>query len=281
MQLFLLRSVLVASDLGELSLPAVRTAIDLARLAGARLHLLHVGDTMIASDDESRLRDHARRAAPGELKGASMRVVMGSPSTAIVEHATRVDADVIVLGPHRRDSPSAAFGSTATAVVDAASCPCLIVAGNLRLPLERVMVPIDLSESGGGSLAVAVTWASALRPRNEDADLSVLHVSTGAEDHANGEALHLEVERIRAWAGGAARVRLRERVISSADPASEILERAAEDAADLVVMGTGANAAERDTAERRVGRVTRAVIRNAPCPVLVVPPRVWRSQGMQ
>jgi nucleotide-binding universal stress UspA family protein len=279
MRLFALRSILVASDLGELSLPAVRAAVELARLAGARLHLLHVTNAAIG-DAEFRLRDQARLAASGDVRGASVHVVAGAPGAEIVKHATRVDADVIVLGVHRRRGQSAALGTTATGVVDAAACPCLIVAGNLRLPLERVMAPIDFSEAAPGSLAVALTWASALRRPNGEAELTVLHVAADSASEADREALNREVERIRSWAGGAARVRLHEQVIPSPDPADEILQRAATGAADLIVMGTGATAAERDSPERRVGRVTAAVMHDTSVPVLVVPPRAWQSQGI-
>ena len=42
----------------------------------------------------------------------------------------------------------------------------LVLAEPLRLPLRRVLVPIDLSETARGALMVALTWASALRSRD-------------------------------------------------------------------------------------------------------------------
>ena len=278
MRLFVLRSIVVASDLGEPSVPAVRTGVEFARLTGARLHLLHVADASIP-DGETRLRDHARRAAPDMAEAASVRVAVGAPGAAIAERAAQVDADVVVLGPHRQNGRGPTLGTTATEVVDAAACPCLIVAGVLRLPLEHVMAPVDLSEATSGSLAVALTWASALRRPNHEAELTVLHVLKGPESQGVAADLRREAERVRALGGGAAMVRVRERLTSAADPASEILERAAADAADLLVMGTGATAAGRDSAERRIGRVSSAVVRGTARPVLLVPPPVWRDRS--
>jgi nucleotide-binding universal stress UspA family protein len=160
--------------------------------------------------------------------------------------------------------------------VDAATCPCLIAAGSLPLPLERVMAPVDLSEAAAGSLAVALTWASALRRPDRESELAVLHVVTGEENPT--PALDGVVERLRAWAGGVARVRVRVLRVESADPAGEILRRATSDSADLLVMGTGTAAAGRESTERRVGRVSSAVIRATPRPILLVPPPVWRRQ---
>ena len=279
MRLFVLRSILVASDLGESSSAAVRTGTQLARLTGAPLHLVHVAAAP-GRDGEERLRDHARRAAPGAPEATSAHVTAGPPGAAIAAYAAQVGADVIVFGPHRRNGPRPALGSTASEVVDAAACPCLIVAGELPLPLERVMAPVDLSEASGGSLAVALTWASALRRPDRESELTILRVETSEDDQSAAAGLDPVVERVRAWAAGAARVRVRDVRVASEDPASEILRRADADAADLLVIGTGAAAAGRESAERRVGRVSSAVIRDTPRPVLLIPPAVWRSQDI-
>lgn len=278
MRLFVLRSILVASDLGDASLPAMRTGAELARLTDARLHLLHVAETP-SPDGEARLRDHARRAAPDDREFASVRVLSGAPGAAIAEHAARVDADVVVLGAHRGRRSSGALGATSTAVVDAVACPCLVIGGEFRLPIERVLAPVDLSEASSGSLAIALTWASALRRPNDEAELIVLHVLAGRGTEAAAEGLHRAGEQVRKWAGSAASVRVRELLSTSADPASEILHRASADAADLLVMATGATAVGRNSAELRVGRVSSAVARAAARPVLLVPPPVWRDTG--
>jgi nucleotide-binding universal stress UspA family protein len=150
-----------------------------------------------------------------------------------------------------------------------------------------VIAPVDLSGATRGSLAVALTWASALRRPESETELTVLHVlvdpegQTSSEGHDAAADLHREATQVRAEAGSAARVQVRELLTASADPASEILRRADADAADLLVIGTGATAAGRDSAERRIGRVSAAVVRATPRPVLLVPPPVWRNQGAE
>ncbi len=274
MWLLTLRSILVATDLGEASLPALRTAARLAPLAGAGLHLLHVADDP-PPGGEARLREHFRLAVPESPGPDGVAVIPGSPAAVIVEHAARVGADVVILGPHRRGGAAGAMGSTAASVVAAAPCPCLVAATELRLPLERVVVPVDLSEIAGGALSVALSWASALRPRGGDARLTALHVAPDPAAPAAGQAVGEEVRRARDRAGGAARVEIREVVAPGSDPAREILRGAVSASADLLVMGTRGTAG----AAPGLGSVSAAVAREAPCPLLLVPPAAWREQG--
>ena len=274
MWLLALRSILVATDLGEASRPALRTAARLAPLAGARLHLLHVADDP-PPGGEARLREHFRGAVPEAPEPDAVAVIPGSPAAVIVEHALRVGADAVILGPHRRVGATQEMGSTAAGVVRTAPCPCLVAATELRLPLERVVVPIDLSEIAGGALSVALSWASALRPPGGEAHLTALHVTPPPAPPAAGQAVREEVRRARARAGGAARVEIREVVAPGSDPVEEILRGAVAESADLLVMGARGMAG----AASGLGSVSAAVARRTPCPLLLVPPTAWREQG--
>jgi nucleotide-binding universal stress UspA family protein len=271
MRLLTLKSILVATDLGDASLPALRTAARLAQLAGAEIHLLHVaGDP--GPNDETRLREQFQLTASTGLEPLTVEVLSGSPAVVIVEQAVRVGADAIIVGPHRRAGATAALGSTAASVVRTAPCPCLVVVTELRLPLERVIAPIDLSEVGGGALAVALSWASALRPRGGDVDLTALHV-TRSPASTTAREVHEEVQRARSRAVRAARVEIRERVVPDLDPEEGILHAAVSESADLLVMGTRGEAG----APSGLGSVSAAVARATPCPLLLVPPVTWEE----
>jgi nucleotide-binding universal stress UspA family protein len=273
MRLLTLKSVLVATDLDESSSSALRTAARLAALAGARLHLLHVADQ--PGPNESNLRELFRVTAPDAPGLESARVAGGAPAEAIVDRAARVDADVVILGPHRRGAgQQGELGSTAASVVRTAPCPCLVTATEVRLPLERVIAAIDLSEAAAGVLSVALTWASALRPRGGNAWLTALHVTPDPGEDAV-RRVRDEVQRARARARGAAFVEIHEQLGSGSAPAEEILRRAAADSADLLVVGTrGAGQPSAD-----LGSVSAAVARATPCPLLLVPPATWMEQG--
>lgn len=273
MRLLTLKSVLVATDLDASSSSALLTAARLATLAEARLHLVHVADRPVPGD-EARLRSRFEKAAPDAPGLESARVVYGTPAGEIRDRAAAVGADVVILGPHRRGAgQTGELGSTAASLVRAAPCPCLVTTAELRLPLERVIAAIDLSEAGGGVLSVALTWASALRPRDGQASLTALHVTSDpGEDTV--QRVREEVQRARARARGASFVQIDQRLDPGYAPAEEILRRAAEDSADLLVVGTRAA----DQPSSGLGSVSAAVARATPCPLLLVPPATWMDQ---
>lgn len=269
-----LKSILVATDLDRPSQSALRTAAFLAQLAGARLHLLHVAEVS-PPGAEARLREHFGLAAPGAPAPDSARVIPGSAAAEIVEHAVRVEADAVIMGPHRRVDAPGEMGSTASSVVRTAPCPCLVAATDLHLPLERVVVPIDLSEIAAGALSVALSWASALRPPGGTTLLTALHVAAESPSSGAGQAVHEQVRQAEARVGGAAHVEIREVVTSAAEPAEEILRRAVSESADLLVMGTRGT-----DATARLGSISAAVARSTSCPVLLVPPAYWEHRGV-
>lgn len=273
MRLLTLKSVLVATDLDESSLSALRTAARLATLAGARLHLVHVADRPVPCD-ESRLRTLFEKAEPDASGLESAQVVYGTPAEAILNQAAGVGADVVILGPHRRGGGQAGeLGSTAASLVRTAPCPCLVTATELRLPLERVIAAIDLSEAAGGVLSVALTWTSALRPRGGEPRLTALHVTSVSGDETV-RRIREEVQQARAHARGASFVEIGERLRPGSAPAEEILRGAASDSADLLVVGTrGTHQPSPD-----LGSVSAAVARATPCPLLLVPPAAWMDQ---
>ncbi len=54
------------------------------------------------------------------------------------------------------------LGSTADHVIRHAKAPCLVLRGELPLPVRRVAVPVDLAETTAGTLDVALAWTDAL-----------------------------------------------------------------------------------------------------------------------
>jgi nucleotide-binding universal stress UspA family protein len=63
----------------------------------------------------------------GELPGGRGELVTGHAGKAILNHATRIDADCIVIGSHRPEVQDYFFGSTAAHVVLHARCAVMVV----------------------------------------------------------------------------------------------------------------------------------------------------------
>ena len=278
MQLLVLQNVLAAADVGGASANAIVTAAELARLAGAELHVVHA-TRETGPETERALADAVREAAPWAT--AANSVESGPPEEVIAEQARRVGADVIVLGPHRgAPGEDRALGTTADRVVRSAPVPCLVVPATLRLPLREVLAPLDLSEAARGALAVALAWASALRQPGAAGDartcLTALHVVDGdGETAARIDAVRQEVEGVRREVAGFAGVRVEEVVVEAADAAEGILRHAAESGADLLVLGTRGQGG----AAEMLGSVSSAVVRRCSIPVLLVPPDAWRGHA--
>lgn len=276
-----LRTVLAATDLTDASLPAVRTAAELARLAGARLHVVYAADPPDAEAGRS-LGVHLRAAGVPPAGVASTRVAGLPADRAIVERAAQVGADVIALGPHRGRPGTRELGGTADRVVRAARVPCLVLPASLTLPLGRVLAAVDLTGAARGSLLVALSWASALRRRGraggeQPTELRVLYVEEEeAPPGAGREALHGEVEAVCAGLEGIAGVEVREEVARDGSPAEGILDRAGAEDPDLVVLGTHSQDPD---AQDLLGSVSSGVARGTRRPVLLVPPAVWRDYG--
>lgn len=266
MHLLTLRKILVATDLTDTSLSATQTARELAAASGAELHVVHAG-----SASEQHVLGHA-----GLREGeARVHVVPGNPEAAIQTLALQLDADVIILGSRSKGaSHEQVLGSTAMSVVTNAPTPCLVLGHPLKLPIERVLAPVDLSDTARGALIVALQWASALRPTHARTShpcvLTAMYVYMNDDDATAMRALDAEFGRIREDAGDWAGVMV-ERVVESS---SHVAEAIAARGSDLTVLGTRGAGSD---SGRRLGSVAAGVLGRTNAPVLLVPPVVWQS----
>src|SRR3712207_5524836 len=157
----------------------LRAAAGLARRTGGALHVLHSFDFPPApyfdeameeitfqsrvEDSERAMEEQIGRTVPPDVAVAGRRMEIFTAARAITDYAAAIHADVIVMGPHTRRRLDAGFlGTTADRVIRTAEVPVLVVRGDLRLPLRRLLVPIDLSDRTGGVLDVALRWGAGL-----------------------------------------------------------------------------------------------------------------------
>jgi nucleotide-binding universal stress UspA family protein len=272
-----LRNVLVATDLSDALLPALRSAAELARLAEAHLYVVHAEEK---PGEESALSRHLSAAGVAPAVVADARTLKGPAGALIAQEAWRTEADVIVLGPHRPRDDNI-LGSTADRVVRAAPAPCLILPTALPLPLDRVLVPVDVTEGATGILEVGMAWASALRRRNNGAGvpttLVALHVLANESESASRlAALKQQIKGVDNRLAHVAGVEVREQLEHGNDAASQIIKEAEAGHCDLLVLGTRG---KRVTNGELLGSVSSAVVRRAQMPVLLVPPTVWLDRA--
>lgn len=136
--------LLVPIDFSPDSAAAIDWAIGLARKLGAEIDLLHSYEpgtliTLYGVGFPGTLDDEMRRAAQKQLSGVAHRVasegihvrehvVRDPPEEAIVEHAEKLSADLIVMGSRGRSGPAhVLLGSVAERTSRRAPCPVLVV----------------------------------------------------------------------------------------------------------------------------------------------------------
>ena len=296
MNLLRIEVVLAAIDYDDAAPAVLEAARKLAEAAGAKLHVAHVdpprGGTRPAGESDGgpshsmlALLDHAKL----ERDSTGMHLIAGAPAEVIPDLADRLEADVIVLGPHRElRATEGRMGSTALAIATASRVPCLIVTHDMHLPLARVLAPVDMSDTARGALKVALSWSSALRGADapdrkkgsEKTCLIAIHVDDATRGARRGAPakppLDAEMDHVRREAGTWAGVSMQSETIPSDDVVETIADRAREEHVDLVVLGT--RGAGRDPAGR-LGSVSDAVMRRVDAPVLLVPPAVWTDVG--
>ena len=133
------KNVLVGADDSNTARQAVAAAADLARLSGARLHIVTayrtgpVGEYDVATQlrftifaAEGLLRELSSIADERGLE-AELHAANGGAASAVVRVAQQVEADVIVVGNKGMTGVRRVLGSVPNSVAHRAPCPVLIV----------------------------------------------------------------------------------------------------------------------------------------------------------
>ena len=298
-----LTRVLCPTDFSEASDHAVELAVAIARAYRARIAALHVASPAVVplelgppsglspGDGEIealRAKTAARfSAASGAGIGLDVFVDTGSPADGILHRSAALPADMIVMGTHgSRGFERLMLGSVTERVLRQARCPVLTVPPRAhvtsRLPFRRLLCAIDFSESSVAALRYAASLAVESRaaltllhvlewPWNEPPppDFTQLPAPQGAalaEYRRYSEKMaSTEIESLLSMAAAVASpptTRLRH-----GKPYVQILEVAAEEGSDLIVVGVhGRNPVDM----MLFGSTANQIVRRATCPVLTL-----------
>jgi len=143
----MISKIVVGTDGSETAQVAVDLAIELARQSGATLHLLHavkaspsgapvsqVGRSVIVRGDQAMSRE-VQDAADAVLISAAegtegvtiqTHTVTGAPVGALIDVATQIGADLIVVGSKGMHGAHRLIGSVANSVAHGAPCHVVI-----------------------------------------------------------------------------------------------------------------------------------------------------------
>ena len=280
-------SILHPTDFSDTADHARGVAVDLATRYGAALHLFHGVVLHAYRPTEAALEGAAAAATAAAARLVAQDSTRRSPEVqvshlngvsafdAIMERATQLEPDLIVMGTHgRKGVGRLLIGSTAEKVVRHAPGNVVTVrsAAHPRDPgaPSRVLVPVDFSDGSARALDAA-RWLA----RPIDTRIHLLHViepipplyygaNLDREPDENDE-LRLRMQRsLREWSGD---IEGAIWTVTEGPAPGEIARVARNTGADLVVLGTRGLTG---LPHMLIGSVTERVCRSCESPVLVV-----------
>lgn len=299
--------LLVAVDFSPPSVAATHYARSLIEPGGV-LDLLHVIDAHALSigsawtdpspsaleDAEASpasllgLRDRLAQLATATLEDfaaqhcergvAHLSVTFGRPADEVLAACARLAPDLVVIGAHSRGPLERMFiGSVAEEVSRSDATPTLVVRDGAKRCEGKIIAAVDTSTPAIARTVVRAARDLAARVRRPFEVVSVIapavlvtypelaavipDLTPGAVAHSN-MVLAALLEELAEGAGGT-----REVVVGA--PADELCRRATAD--DLIVCGSHGRGL---VGRLSYGTVSAKVLRQAPCPVLVVRPEV-------
>lgn len=262
------RSIVCGLDGSHVSHWAARVAAELARALDLELVLAHVADDPPTFPyGDNRLRELQRREAAKRsytmleevaatlCSGApALRVVLGDPLELLTAMSREDEVELLVVGSRgRRPLAAAVLGSVSSRLATAAGCPVVVVpsadAARRLLSLtdhSTVLCGVDGSAGSMAALAFAADVADWL-----ELELVPLHIDesgTWEPRPPDTTAAALEVD--------------------VGDPIRGLLERASDQDAGMLVLGSPGTGRWRAIAR---GSVSRELAASAPLPVIIVP----------
>ncbi|MBT8401234.1 MAG: universal stress protein [Rhodothermia bacterium] len=191
------RRIVVGVDFSATSHAALEQALFMAKSADAELHVVHVIDVFgsnplvevlrsavneeevekrLIEESDGLMRRFVKDVDFGELRTRFVHTRAPNIAEALLEYVKDQRADLLAVGSHGRGAIKRLFlGSVAIRVMQSSTCSLLIVkshkAESIRDPIDRVLVPVDLSEISRSALREARAIASGYH-----AHMDILHV---------------------------------------------------------------------------------------------------------
>ncbi len=296
------KKIAASLDLSEYSPTVLEAAANIAGKFGAELYLLHVLEKKVFPKDlegtfaqpeelediysslsefaQQELLKYAERAKTIVGREPTIAVRQGHPVNQILEFIEEIQADLIVIGYHRKvPGIIAELGAVTEKIARHAPSHVYIVKEKEQFKIKSVLAPVDFSERSKKSLEIAVQISEKFK-----AKLSLLYVlETPKIDRENlPDTLKWKVDKFISTEGEREKYQLEALTrqimqdeccvvtsvfVDSGEPVPKILEYADDENVDLIVMATrGVSGLKRVL----MGSVTEKVIRKSRQSVLVV-----------
>ncbi|MBP6012093.1 MAG: universal stress protein [Alphaproteobacteria bacterium] len=239
MTAFSLRNILLATDLTAFSDRAFDRALLLAEEQKAKLRVLHVIDSNLLpaelvqesiAEAKAILERDVRECVSGQLVEASVKAATGAADTVVVEEASKMPADLIVMGLAQHGTVSAMVrGTTIDRVVRASACPVLAVKRRARRAYGSILVSVDGGEPSRHALTVALRAFPG-------AKISIVHADESGQLGARHQVE--DMVRVKCQELGVAGQGGPQLIVKSGRAVGVLQRVIAESNPDLVIFGT-------------------------------------------
>ncbi|MGO9640363.1 MAG: universal stress protein [Candidatus Acidiferrales bacterium] len=283
------QTILFATDFSRESDAALQEAIATARAYEARLLVLHVLTpemTYEIAPEALVLATHSRRRwAETEMTQLLIsgclrdilheaQIVEGPIEPVLAKIIKCESVDLVVVGSHGlTGTQKVMFGSVAEAIFRTSPCPVLVVGPKATgneipvHPVRSVLLATSLASEHDPSLHYALSLA-----QEHQARLTLLHVwqASRSAPARDGDYLrHDAAQKLRNLLPGEVESWCHvNTIVMEGSPEEEIVAAACEVKADRIVLGVRRG---HPFASHLPGTIAYEVVRNAPCPVLIVP----------
>ena len=291
-----IHNIVCPTDFSDFAASAFEESVRLARWFGAKVTAVHItpfalpiaGEMgyipipaeTVAAAHEAMLAKLQHFVDQTDHLGVSIGIEcrQGDACTEIRELVEKLNADLVVMGTHGRSGfKRLVLGSVTEELLNHPPAPILTVHRNLpkREGLYRtVLCATEMSEGNAATIAAAMAIADEGAKR-----LMILNVIEHPMDSTSGGAVErAALAALRAMIPEEARnsYAIVEHVTFGQSD-REILDSAAVDRSDLIVMGTQGGGA----LAHAFGSTVRGVVRDSITPVLIVPAgHVWPATGL-
>lgn len=266
----MIHKILVPIDFSESSLNALETAIDIAGKNKALLQILHVSDTLFATENNSspdmlENQRHIFDAMAGSIlqkHGLRSEILFmdGMAGPTIVKTALLNKPDLVVMGAHGASGFRELFiGSNAYFVVKFSSCPVLIIPEGDKWPgFQRILYP---ARTTYGALQRYEFVKNLLKAESSSLEFLGLSVNRDTDEE---NAMRSMADRLKSRKGDQ-KIQFTVNFSHEKNIAREVLDYADRTNADLIVISPAIDVVNK---QFFVGPFSQRIINHAKIPVL-------------
>lgn len=272
------RALMLAGELGEITLDLLHVvpAFDRNLLPDVIVRTLQETEQRLIDSCRSQLNKTAARLSEKYAIPVATTVRVGPIHREIARHAESEHADLAVLGAHSGSLVRKMFlGSTAEKALRRLTCPVLIVKREPQTPYRQILVAVDFSQPSRR----AMEFCMRIAPNAQYSALHAFEVPYEAKlrfDGVSDETIVAYRASVQAEKNEAMKQFVPASAVEAGSlrhlvefgPAADIIQQKAEALkSDLIVIGKHGQSGWEELV---VGSVTKQVVLNADCDVLVI-----------